>query len=308
MLDPRIKLRHLVTFLEVARQGSVVRAAAVLGVSQPAASRTIAELEDLLGVALFDRSRRNLFPTGFGEVFLRHAGASVSALAQGIDAVGQARSAEAAVVRIGALPTVSARVLPRAVGLYTREAIGPRAQVITGPNAFLLAQLAVGEVDFVVGRMAEPEAMSGFSFEHLYSERVAFVVRAGHPLAGRDPFALGDVTAFPVVMPPAGAVIRPAVDRFLVANGLGRLRGEVETVSDVFGRAYVRGSDAVWIISEGVVVDELAEGRLVALPVDTSETLGPVGLTTRIDTTLSLGAALLVKAVRAVVAAQARGG
>lgn len=306
MLDPRIKLRHLVTFLEVARQESVVRAAAVLGVSQPAASKTIAELEEALGVALFDRSRRNLFLTGFGEVFLRHAGASVSALAQGIDAVGSARSAEAAVVRVGALPTVSARVLPRAVALYAAERIGPRAHVLTGPNGFLLSQLRVGDVDFVVGRMAEPEAMTGFSFEHLYSERVVFAVRAGHPLAARDPFDLAAVRGFPVVMPPPGAIIRPAVDRFLVASGLGGLAHEVETVSDVFGRAYVRGSDAVWIISEGVVVDDLAEGRLVALPVDTSETLGPVGLTTRTDTMLNLGAEMLVRAIRTVVAEQAR--
>ncbi|RYE84082.1 MAG: LysR family transcriptional regulator, partial [Hyphomicrobiales bacterium] len=63
IIDPRIKLRHIACFLEVARLKSVVRAADALNISQPAASKTIQELEELLGGALFDRSRRNLFLT-----------------------------------------------------------------------------------------------------------------------------------------------------------------------------------------------------------------------------------------------------
>ena len=48
----------------------------------------------------------------------------------------------------------------------------------------LLEQLRLGELDLVVGRLAAPEKMTGFFFEHLYSEQVLFVVRAGHPLLG----------------------------------------------------------------------------------------------------------------------------
>ena len=66
MIDPRIKLRHLVCFLEVARLKSVVNAAELLHISQPAVSKTIQELEQLLGANLFDRSKRKLFLTPFG--------------------------------------------------------------------------------------------------------------------------------------------------------------------------------------------------------------------------------------------------
>src|SRR4051794_13033183 len=69
LLDPRIKLRHIVCFLEVTRLKSVMKAANALGITQPAASKTIQELELVLGVPLFDRSRRNLFLTPFGEIF-----------------------------------------------------------------------------------------------------------------------------------------------------------------------------------------------------------------------------------------------
>ena len=88
------------------------------------------------------------------------------------------------------------------------------------------------------------------------------------------------------------------VEQLLIANGVGNLPTQVETVSHAFGRAFVRASDAVWIISQGVVSNDLAEGLLVALPVDTSETKGPVGLTLKADTPPSAPQAILMQTIR----------
>lgn len=299
-IDPRIKLRHLHCFLEVARLKSVMAAADALNISQPAASKTIQELEALLGAPLFDRSRRNLFLTPFGEVFYRYAGTSLAALRQGIEAVGG--SHEATVVKVGALPTVSARILPGAVIAFGAQEQAARTRIITGPNGYLLSLLRTGDVDLVIGRMAEPEAMLGFSFEHLYSERVVLVVRPGHPLLGERLFDLSMIEAYQTLMPTPDSVIRPLVERLLMAHGITSPREEVETVSNAFGRSYVRQTDAVWIISEGVVAEDLADGQLALLPVDTSETTGPVGLTTRTDTTQSLPAQAFIQAVRDITA------
>ena len=70
-------------------------------------------------------------------------------------------------------------------------------------------------------------------------------------------------------------------DALMVANGIGRLPRRIETVSNAFGRTFTRSTDAVWIISNGVVANDLAEGQLAALAVDTRITLGPVGISTR---------------------------
>lgn len=300
-IDPRIKLRHLTCFLEVARLGSVVNAAEALHVSQPAVSRTIQELEQLLGANLFDRSRRNLFLTPFGEAFQHYASTGLSALRQGLD---MARGAhEAAIVRVGALPTVSARILPGAVAAFTAGIPGVHTRIVTGPNDYLLALLRTGDVDFVIGRMAEPDAMAGLSFEHLYSERVTMVVRPGHPLLDEPRFDLTMLERYQTLMPTPSSLIRRLVDRMLLTHGITELRDEVETVSDAFGRAYIRQTDAVWIISEGVVANDLAEGRLALLPVDTGETTGPVGFTTRTETSPSLATSSLIQSVRDVAAA-----
>lgn len=69
-------------------------------------------------------------------------------------------------------------------------------------------------------------------------------------------------------------------------------------MSDSFGRAFLRASDAIWIISNGVVANDVADGRLALLPVDTGETKGPVGLTMRADAVPSLPQSILMQTIR----------
>jgi LysR family pca operon transcriptional activator len=304
MLGTRIRFRHLQTFLEVARQRSVGRAAEVLHVSQPAVTKTIRELEAALDVVLFEKEGRGIRISRYGEVFLRHAGASVAAIQQGIDSVGRAQASSGPPVRIGALPTVSARIMPSAVEMFLAENTGSPIKVVTGENLVMIEQLRIGQLDLVVGRLAAPELMTGLSFEHLYSEQVMFVVRSGHPLLQGRSFDFARLRDYVVLMPTRDSIIRPFAERFLLSRGIAELPREVETVSDAFGRTLLRQSDAIWIISEGVVALDLRSGTLATLPIDTSETRGSVGLTSRADAGMSSSAEILARTIRETVAQQ----
>nr|WP_208977677.1 MULTISPECIES: pca operon transcription factor PcaQ [unclassified Pannonibacter] len=284
MIDGRVKYRHIQCFLEVARRRSLVKAADALAITQPAVSKTLKELEDILGVRLFERSRKGVELTQFGDVLLHYAGASLAALKQGLDSVAQARMSGDSFLNVGVLPSVAARIFPEAVQRFEAEAIGTVLTMEAGPNRFLLGRLRVGELDLVVGRLADPEQMQGLSFTHLYSESVSLVVRRGHPLLDEPSADLARIADFSVLYPTREAIIRPYVERLLIAHGVTHLPKRVETISDTFGRIYTLDSDAVWIISSGVVARDIANGDLVELPVKTAETLGPVGLTTRADT------------------------
>jgi LysR family pca operon transcriptional activator len=126
---------------------------------------------------------------------------------------------------------------------------------------------------------------------------VVFVVRPNHPLRSpaADPFA--ELSAYPMLVPTRNSVIRPIVEQFLIAQGIA-MPTQIETVSDAFGRAYVRMSDAVWIISEGVVAGDVATRTLSVLPFDTTDTRGPVGLTMRTDTLVSTSLSMMIDAIR----------
>lgn len=300
LIDPRIKLRHLACFIETDRQGGVVPAAEALGLTQPAVSKSLSELETILGVALFDRSRRKLALTEFGALFLRYANAAISALRQGVDSVSHATGADA-VVRLGALPTVEVDVVPRAVALFSAGPLACRVHVESGPSPHLLGLLRAGAIDFVVGRMPAPEIMTGLSFEHLYSEPLVLAVRPGHPLLAEPDPTLRMIEPFPALVPPREAIIRPTVESILLAAGITRLPREIETVSNSFARAYALLTDAVWFISRSVVATDLAAGTLHALPLDLTASFGAIGITTRAGTELDLPTTALVGAVRDVV-------
>jgi LysR family pca operon transcriptional activator len=302
--ETRIKIRHLACFLEVANRRSFGAAAEALAITQPAVSKAIAELELILGVQVFERSRRGVFLTGYGEAFQRYAGASLTALRQGVNSVSQAQARGGHTVAVGALPTTAARLMPAAVQRAKAAGMGATLRIVTGPNEEMLAQLRQGNLDLVVGRLAEPRLMQALAFEYLYSEEIVFAVRPGHPLlaagAAVDLGALADHT---VILPSLASIIRPEVDRLLVTQGVARLPDVIESVSPDFGRRYTRTSDAVWVISYGVAAIDLDEGTLLRLPVNAPETRGPVGLTQRADMPASVSLQLLMKAIREVAAA-----
>ena len=309
MIDARMKIRHLQCFLEVARLGHVGRAADQLAVTQPAVSKTLRELEDILAVRLFARTRKGLELTPAGELFQHHAASGLVSLQQAIDSVAGGRLRGDTAIRVGALPTVAVRIMPRAVQDLVRARPDATVNLVSGPNRFLLERLKGRGLDVVVGRLAEPEQMTGLAFEHLYSERLAAVVRPGHPLlldggggpAREQPFDLRRIAGHTVVMPTREDITRAAVDRLLIANGVPALERRVETVSSDFSRAFLGQTDAVWIISYGVAALELASGDLVELPADMSDTKGAVGMTTRADERPSPIVTLFMGVTRAVV-------
>lgn len=279
----RLKIRHLRTLIAVAESGSLVRAADAMSVTQPAVSKTVTELESIVGCHLFERMPRGVKLTSAGRLLLLHAGIGLRAIREGLDALEIGEEGERPAVIVGALPNVATTVLPPAL---LRLAIAqPRAHVTvrTGSNAQLIAALRQGVLDLVVGRLAEPSNMQGLSFEHLYTEPLVLVTRAGHVLArGKtlDPLVLRQHR---LLLPDAGTRIREAADRFFVANGVGLPLLTLETIDLSFGRSYVLQSDAVWFVPLGAVEDDLRSGTLQRLSFDTRITEGPVGLTLRVD-------------------------
>ena len=304
MMDQRIKFRHLQTFLEVARQRSVGKAADALAITQPAVTRTMRELEDILGVSLLEKDGRGIRVSHFGEIFLKHAGESLAAVQRGMDSLAQALKSEGPPIRIGTLPTASATIMPDAVAEFLAIGTGSQVTIVSGENRVLLNSLRLGELDLVVGRLAAPEYMTGLTFEPLYSEEVAIIVSPNHPLLARRNFTLGALANFTVLMPTRSSVIRPFVDRLLLTNGIPDLPNTVETVSDSFGRAFVTRHNAIWFISRGVVADELQSGRLAELEIDMGETRGAVGLTTPAAVEPSAALALMKQTIRNHVAAR----
>ncbi|ODM47195.1 pca operon transcription factor PcaQ [Ruegeria sp. PBVC088] len=298
LLDRRIKLRHLETVTAIARQGSLKGACAELNLTQPALSKTLKELEEILGAALMTRDRGGVRLTPEGEVFLEFAGQSLAALRRGVSGVAELREGGAEVLRVGALPSVAVRLMPRVVARFRELSPATRLVLRDGAHGALTRDLQSGALDLVIGRMGAPDSMAGVSFTQLYQEGVVCVVRSQHPLLARPVLAPQDLVDWPVLYPPEGAAIRPLVDRWCLAQGLGPFHDRIDCVSGAFGRRFLRQSDMLWFISAGVVAPEIDDGALAALPLDLGLTAGPVGLMTRPDSAASRSRQLFERALR----------
>lgn len=279
MLHSHLRLRHLRCFLETARLGSLSAAAQALHVSQPAASKTLRELEQILGVALFDRSGRRLALTPAGRVYQSHAGAALLDLERAQRLV-LSPPPERLRLHVGVLPTAATGLVPRAALAFRDSRPDVVLDVMTGPNWLLLSLLWEGQLDLVVGRMPPAGNTEGLRFRRLYWERVVPVVRAGHPLLGRG-WDHGDLGLYPLMLPPPGAMIATSVRSWLHSAGLTDPQPAYENVSLAFGREVVMRSDTVWFISEGVVRPEIDLGALVILPIRNELLGGPVGISLR---------------------------
>ncbi len=279
MIDRRIKFRHIQCFVEIAREKSFKRAAEKLFLTQPAISKTLKELELIIGTQLLERSRAGVGLTKQGEIFLHFAQMSLASLQQGISGVEQGGQAARETLALGALPSVAAWLMPEVTAEFTALAPSAILRIEDGPHSYLVERLQLGELDVVIGRLGSAESLKGISFTQLYNEAVVLVVRPGHPLLAQPD--MRRIAEWQVVYPPEGSAIRPLVEQWMIANGLGETPNRIETVSGAFGRVYTRESDAVWIISSGVVASEIEDGRLVRLPFNMDITQGPVGLMVR---------------------------
>jgi LysR family transcriptional regulator, pca operon transcriptional activator len=299
MIDRRIKFRHIQCFVEIAQERSLKLAADKLFLTQPAISKTLKELEEIIGATLMTRNRAGISLTKQGKVFLHFAQISLASLQQGLDGVEKEGEHARPTLKVGALPSVAASFMPPVVREFTDLAPNVMLQIMDGPHGYLIERLKLGDLDLVIGRLGRPVSMEGVSFTQLYSERVDLVVRTGHPLLENPD--VKRIVDWPVIYPPEGSAIRPLVERFMIANGVGEIPNRIETVSGAFGRVYTRRTDAVWIISSGVVQNETADGHLVRLPFDSDITKGPVGLMTRPETQPSAEEQVFRLAVQTVI-------
>ena len=298
LFSQRIRLRHLHTFVAVAQQGTLGRAAETLNLSQPALSKTLNELEQLTGTRLFERGRLGAQLTLVGEQFLTHAVKVLDALNTAGQALNRKEGLNNDVVRIGALPTAALGILPTVIGQFHKQQKDITLQVATMNNTMLLAGLKSGEIDIGIGRMSDPELMSGLNYELLFLESLKLVVRPGHPLL-QETVTLSRVMEWPVVVSPKGTIPRQNAETLLQSQGCKIPAGCIETLSASLSRQLTVDYD---YMPEGHLLafrdDALRRGLLTALPVPTQGAGEPIGILTRVDATFSSGAQTLLSAIR----------
>lgn len=298
----RIRLRHLHCFVAVAQAQHLGRAGERLGLTQPAVSKTLTELEDLVGTRLLVRQRAGTDLTAAGMRFLRHALRVLEDIDAAADSLVGADAARHERIRVGALPSIVPALLLDTVTQFRASHPDVGLAVQSGMNRTLIDLLKADMLDVVIGRMDDPAAMEGLWFEALVPEPLVLAVRAGHPLATAARPTMRDVLAWPLVVPAMGSIPRHSTESLLARHGFSLPDGCLETADAYLSQLVTEASDSVWAAPLSGTRRAVAAGNMVLLPLDTQGTEEPIGLLRRSDRTLEPVGEAFVDTIRRIAA------
>jgi molybdate transport repressor ModE-like protein len=175
------RLRHLQLLAGIADLGSIQQAASHVGMSQPAATHALADIESLLGVRLFERHARGMRATRSGQLMAECARGMLTTLRASTDSVAALRQGATGYLRRGAIPAASGGLLAERLPAYMNARPGLQVEIVEGSREQLLPQAANGGLDMLLCR--QPDAVpAGLEFVPLQQDEALIVAAAGHPL------------------------------------------------------------------------------------------------------------------------------
>lgn len=283
----RLKLRQLRLLVAVGTHGNIQNAARSLGISQPAATKMIQDLELDFEVKLFDRTNRGVVPTVFGETLIRHGKlifAQISNAAQELDDLSEGNAGR---VVVGTLLAASTGLLPHAIELLLADRPSVAIKISEGTNEVLMPGLLSGEIDMVVGRLPSHRYRDKIRQEKLLEDHILAVVGPDHPLAGRTGVSFAQTKPFGWILPPLETTLRRQVDHFFVGQQQYMPSLSIESVSYLTNRALLQSRDLIGLMPAEVVSQDIRNGYLAQLDWKVPFGHGPIGVSLRVDDDLS---------------------
>ena len=185
-----MELRHLRYFVVVAEEQNVTRAAERLHVSQPALSRQIRDLEEELGVALFQRTAKSVALTEAGKIFLNEARTVLLQAEKAVQTVRAVASGERGRLRIGYAPSLTVELLPKALRAFESATPGVRVTLHDLSTEECVQKLTARKLDVALTVRPSTASMRGLTFEKLITYPLCCAVAVTHPLAKKRSIAL----------------------------------------------------------------------------------------------------------------------
>jgi DNA-binding transcriptional LysR family regulator len=294
----RLKTRQLLLLVAMEEEGNINRAAQVLNMTQPAASKLLKDLEDMLGVQLFDRLPRGMRPTWYGETMIRHARMALASLSQAHDEIEALKAGRYGQVSVGAITAPGLMLMPSAVALVKQEHPSLRVSLQIETSDVLMERLAQGKLDMVVGRLFERHDKTDLRYEAMVEEPVSAVVRPGHPMLGVARLALRDLVSAGWIVPPSGSVLRHRFELMFQEEGLEAPSNLIETTALLFMTKMLQQSDLIGVVATDVARYYADHGLVALLPIELPCKMDAFGLITRTDRLLSPAATVMLEAIK----------
>jgi len=295
-IQAHLKVRHLEMLIALNDLGGLGRVAAHLHVTQPAVSKTLAAMEEGMGLTLFERTPRGLVATDTGECLVRHARIVLGELREARHNVSALLEGRMVRTSIGILPAAATSIMPAFVAVLESRAPQVMISIHEGSAERLLTRLRSGAIDFAVSFLPDKQPDTHVAMDKLLDDGMVAVVRSGHPLGQRAEPTWMDLMDYPLVLPPKSTFTRSLIDAFWQQRGVALHPRQVESLSIMTNVGIVQTTDSVALLLRSVAQHFAVLGQLAILPLDFSEIKIRLGLLWRTDRGLSRAHALVRQA------------
>jgi LysR family transcriptional regulator of gallate degradation len=279
--DRLLTVAQLRALAAVSKTGNFSLAAREMGISQPSLHRAARDLERLCGVRLFEKTKKGIELTEPAEALALNARLAFAELRQASGEIGEWSGLDPGSIVLGCLPLARTHVLPVALSALGREKPRVNMRVYSGPYDDLLYQLRHGEIDLILGALRLPAPIGDIVQTAYFSDPLAILARAGHPLTKKTTISDEDLKEYPWVLPPEGAPARAYFEKAFGAIRRASKHGITETSSSVLVRGLLLESDRLAIISAHQLRHEVLRGEITVLPIAMPESARPIGVTVR---------------------------
>src|SRR5215203_5626125 len=298
-LDQRLRLSFLRAVDAVDAHGSLLKASAVLGVTQPALTKSLHELEDILQTRLFDRHSRGVRTTEAGLVFVRTARRILAELRRLDEELDQLSNPRSGSVALGALPVAAAGILPGTLARLKATDPNIKVPLHQGRTEDLLPLLKSGEIDLIVGRLYEPAVPDEFAREPLWTEPISILARTGHPVFS-GAVTLDVLRRSDLVLPTVSQRVGQEIEHLLVLLGL-QPTTSLRSSSYGFIREMLHATDLISVMPRLMMVGDLLRGTLQVVPLPIPAPDRPAGLILPRDRALPPAGRAFIECLRAYV-------
>ena len=216
----RLRLRNLRYLLSLEQTRNLSHSATLLNTTQPGLSKWLKELEEDVGLPLFERHARGLVPTPNGKVLIEHARRVLSQLDRAATDMSTLRDGVSGRIAVGASGAAASVAAPIAILRMAERMPTLRVELVEATMDRLLTMLAQGEIDVVIGRTSK-QILDGalISSELLYLEPVDLIARPGHPLFLKQDIRWDDVERYRWIVWPRETPVRNALEAALQTAG-----------------------------------------------------------------------------------------
>ncbi len=232
LLARRLQIRHFRLIVAIADLRQLSLAAEALGITQPAASRALRELEEIVGAPAFDRGPKGMTPTPLGAGLVRHARNLLDELSEAALEVDRLRTGSGGVVRIGAVTGAAVGYVVPAIQQLKAAAPAVELHVQVATSEELVNGLVAMRYDMVLGRLPPGLSSRDLDLVPAKGERVRLIANARHRAAAAAGLSLAELTGDSWVVQGPGAPIRQALEQTLREIG-APLPGNVTNTSSL---------------------------------------------------------------------------